>query len=135
MYQIDLDNQNNGNPRVTTYIPFAGYYNGRITVRIEGGRDQFDTIKLIVEPSRAVNPPFIQYFNGIRRFHVAFGECSDLDIRRECIIPFIESAMDIRYTSYAFTKWHITRAINMLTPMLSRLDREYNKLKRKEKAA
>lgn len=137
MYQIDLDNRNNGNPRVTTYIPFTGCDAGYIRMQIEGGVDQYDTCKLIIEPSRSVNPPFIQYFAGIEfNNDYCWSERKEVDYRFDSMKPLVESAMDIRYTSYPFTRWHVVRAVNMLTPMLAQLDREYNQRnQRKQKEA
>lgn len=135
MYQIDLDEQNNGNPRATTYIPFTGCSQGYIKVQIEGGVTRYDTCKLIVTPSRAVNPPFIQYFAGVEWDNTyCWSQQQEVDRRSDSMKPFVESAMDTRYTSYPFTQWHIIRAVNMIGPLLGRLDQEYEQRKRKEAA-
>ena len=49
----------NGKPAVTIVVPRRGQQD--IEVTLESGADKYDTFKLVVTPSRAVNPPFGQH--------------------------------------------------------------------------
>lgn len=110
----------NGRPAATVLIPRRGQQDVEIT--IESGATKYDTIKLIVKPSRAVNPPFGQYIGGIdqRLVHSKSGETKfvDVDDRVDVVKEWIASALE-----GIAGKGHVTAAQSQVKNMLKQLDK------------
>lgn len=91
-----------------------------IVVCIDYGMNKYDTFKLIITPSRAVNPPYSQYIGGVR---LDFAPRRETDNRVEetnsCIVDALEKVVE---------KGHITAITSQTKQMFRKLD----KLKVKE---
>lgn len=109
----------NGRPAATVTVPRRGQEDVRVT--IEYGADKYDTFKLVVTPSRAVNPPFGQYIGGVDRRWTCDG-FKDTDDRVEVTQEWIASALE-----NVVDKGYITAAQAQVKTMLKKLDKAPHK--------
>jgi hypothetical protein len=118
MIRVHYPYPTNGRPAATFTVPRRGQQDIQIT--IEYGADKYDTFKLVVTPSRAVNPPFGQYIGGVdRQWNQGF---KDSDDRVEVTKVWVASALE-----GVASKGHITAAQSQLKNMFKKLDKAPHK--------
>ncbi len=123
MIRIHYPYPTNGHPAVTATVPRRGQQDIEVTILC--GADKYDTFKLTVKPSRAVNPPWCQYVGGVKRTLVrtnSGSEYRDTDDRVDIVNTLIANALqDVA------SKGHITAAQAQVKAMFKKLDKAPHK--------